>query len=175
MGLGYGSVASARSALGNFITVPGFPKLVDHPLVQKLLMFGHPNHVTRGYGIPPSSLNTWLLWPMRYWISNTCVGRPLPFWQYFWGSGWAQYTSSNSTTCSSLIQLLSLTLLCLSNSWNPVVSLGQLSFINIPTMNSYALCGLSRHTWNSENPSVVTMMPSFSPTGDPINLILRIP
>ena len=37
MGLGYGGVASARSALGNFITVPGFPKLADHPLVQKLL------------------------------------------------------------------------------------------------------------------------------------------
>ena len=37
MGLGYGGVASARSALGNFITVHGFPKLADHPLMQKLL------------------------------------------------------------------------------------------------------------------------------------------
>ena len=37
MGLGYGAVTSARSALGNFVTVPGFPRLADHPLVQKLL------------------------------------------------------------------------------------------------------------------------------------------
>ena len=37
MGLGYGVVASARSALGNFVTVPRFPRLAEHPLVQKLL------------------------------------------------------------------------------------------------------------------------------------------
>ena len=37
MGLGYGAVASARSALGNFVTVPGFPRMAEHPLVQKLL------------------------------------------------------------------------------------------------------------------------------------------
>ena len=37
MRLGFGGVAYARSASGNFITVPGFPKLADHPLVQKLL------------------------------------------------------------------------------------------------------------------------------------------
>ena len=37
MGLGYGAVASARSALGNFVNVPGFPLLAEHLLVQKLL------------------------------------------------------------------------------------------------------------------------------------------
>ena len=37
MGLGYGAVASVRSALGNFVTVPGFPQLAEHLLVQKLL------------------------------------------------------------------------------------------------------------------------------------------
>ena len=37
MGLGYGAAASARSALGNFVTVPGFPWLAEHMLVQKLL------------------------------------------------------------------------------------------------------------------------------------------
>ena len=36
-GLGYGGVASARSALGHVITVPGCPKLADHPLIQRLL------------------------------------------------------------------------------------------------------------------------------------------
>ena len=37
MGMGYGSIASARSALGNFVTVSGCPKLADHPLIQRLL------------------------------------------------------------------------------------------------------------------------------------------
>ena len=37
MGLGYGAVASARSASANFVTVPGFPRLAEHLLVQKLL------------------------------------------------------------------------------------------------------------------------------------------
>ena len=36
-GLGYGGVASARSTLGHVITVPGCPKLADHPLIQRLL------------------------------------------------------------------------------------------------------------------------------------------
>ena len=37
MGLWYGGIASARSALGNFVTIPGYPRLADHPLIQKLL------------------------------------------------------------------------------------------------------------------------------------------
>ena len=36
MGLGYGGIASARSALGNFVTIPEYPRLADHPLIQKL-------------------------------------------------------------------------------------------------------------------------------------------
>ena len=36
-GLGYGGVASARSALGHVLTVPGYPKLADHRLIQRLL------------------------------------------------------------------------------------------------------------------------------------------
>ena len=35
--MGYGSIASARSALGNFVTISGYPKLADHPLIQRLL------------------------------------------------------------------------------------------------------------------------------------------
>ena len=37
MSFGYGGIASARSALGNFVTIPGYPRLADHPLIQKLL------------------------------------------------------------------------------------------------------------------------------------------
>ena len=37
MGLGYSGVASARSALGNFIHIPGCSKLAEHPLIQGLL------------------------------------------------------------------------------------------------------------------------------------------
>ena len=37
MGLGYGGIASARSALGNFVTTPGYHRLADHPLIQKFL------------------------------------------------------------------------------------------------------------------------------------------
>ena len=37
MGLGYGGITSVRSALGNFVTIPGYPRLADHPLIQKLL------------------------------------------------------------------------------------------------------------------------------------------
>ena len=36
-GLGYGGVAAARSALGHVLTVPGCPKLANHPLIQRLL------------------------------------------------------------------------------------------------------------------------------------------
>ena len=36
-GLGYGGVASARSALGHVITIPGYPKRADHSLIQRLL------------------------------------------------------------------------------------------------------------------------------------------
>ena len=36
-GLGYNSVAKARSALGNFISLPGFPHLADHPLIERLV------------------------------------------------------------------------------------------------------------------------------------------
>ena len=37
-----------------------------------LQMLGRPNHVTRGYGILPSSLLIWPLSTMVIWISNTC-------------------------------------------------------------------------------------------------------
>ena len=37
MGVGYGSIASACSALGNFVNVSGCPKIADHPFIQRLL------------------------------------------------------------------------------------------------------------------------------------------
>ena len=81
MGLGHGAVASARSALGNFVTVPGFPRLAEHLLVQKLLK-GIANvrlPKPRYTRILPSSLRIWPLSTMVIWISNTCVGKPLPY------------------------------------------------------------------------------------------------
>ena len=76
MGLGYGAVASARSALGNFVTVPGFPWLAEHPLVQKLLKgianVRLPKPCYTRIGILPSSLRIWPLSTMVLWISNTC-------------------------------------------------------------------------------------------------------
>ena len=33
----FGVIATARSALGNFIHVPGVPVLADHPLIQKVV------------------------------------------------------------------------------------------------------------------------------------------
>ena len=36
-GLGYESVTKARSALGNFITLPGCSRLADHPWISKLV------------------------------------------------------------------------------------------------------------------------------------------
>ena len=66
LGLGYGGIASARSALGNFVTVPGYLHLVDHPLIQTLLK-------GIGYTLPPKPRYT-MMWVGYYPSNYTMIG-----------------------------------------------------------------------------------------------------
>ena len=147
LGLGYGAVSSARSALGNFITVPGFPKLADHPLVQKLL---------KGVAIvqprQPCYTRIWDTTLLIKYLASL-KNEVLDFQHLCWKTSALLTILSGQRVIT--IHKFQLSNLQITDALrNPVVSLNQLSFINIPTMNSYALCSLFRCTWDSENPSL---------------------
>ena len=109
-------------------------------------MLGRPNQVAQGYGILPSSLRIWPLSAMVIWISNTC-------WKT---SALLTVLSGQQVSTIHKFKLSNLQLtdtIALFNITEPqssqhqVENPNQLSSIDIPTMNNYALFGLFRRTW----------------------------
>ena len=169
-GFGYSGVASARSALGHVLTVPGYPKLAAHPLIQRLL---------KGIGnvCPPKPRYT-MIWDTTPLIKCMASLRneELDFQRACWKTS-ALLTVLSGQRVSTLhkFKLSNLQLTDTLVLFNIAKPLKQ----SMPshTMNNYAPCGLFMCTWEKGNLFcwLLFMMIFFSLTGSPITLLRRIP